>query len=45
MAEGGGTYTLNDSSDVDFDITCTACGEDSIREKSIKYCLECQEYL
>ncbi|XP_053388738.1 myosin heavy chain, clone 203-like [Mercenaria mercenaria] len=45
MAEGGVLPSLKDGSDADFEITCTPCGEDSVREEAIKYCQECQEYL
>ncbi|XP_060552034.1 E3 ubiquitin-protein ligase TRIM71-like [Ruditapes philippinarum] len=45
MAEGAGTQLLKDGSDADFELTCTPCGEDNIREEAIKYCPECQEYL
>ncbi|XP_053388737.1 uncharacterized protein LOC128551841 [Mercenaria mercenaria] len=45
MAEGGDLPSVKDGSDADFEITCTPCGEDSVREEAIKYCQECQEYL
>ncbi|XP_060558802.1 uncharacterized protein LOC132719076 [Ruditapes philippinarum] len=45
MAEGGEKQLLKDGSDADFDLTCTPCGEDNIREEAIKYCPDCQEYL
>ncbi|XP_053392050.1 uncharacterized protein LOC128554763 [Mercenaria mercenaria] len=45
MAEGGHSQSLKDSSDADFEFSCTPCGEDDIKEEAVKYCPECQEYL
>ncbi|XP_053375004.1 uncharacterized protein LOC123534039 [Mercenaria mercenaria] len=45
MAEGGDLTSIKDGSDADFECVCTPCGEDNIREESVKYCLECKEHL
>ncbi|XP_045212752.2 uncharacterized protein LOC123563792 [Mercenaria mercenaria] len=45
MTEGGHLKSLKDSSDADFEFSCTPCGEDDIREEAFKYCPESQEYL
>ncbi|XP_053376130.1 uncharacterized protein LOC123534284 [Mercenaria mercenaria] len=44
-SERGDLTSVKDGSDADFDIVCTPCGEDNIREEAVKYCPECQEYL
>ncbi|XP_053376134.1 transcription intermediary factor 1-alpha-like isoform X2 [Mercenaria mercenaria] len=44
-SERGDLTSVKDGSDADFDIVCTPCWEDSIREEAVKYCPECQEYL
>ncbi|XP_053378954.1 uncharacterized protein LOC123534942 [Mercenaria mercenaria] len=45
MAEGGGFTSIRDGSDADFEIICTPCGEDNIREEAVKFCVECNQYL
>ncbi|XP_045172373.2 uncharacterized protein LOC123534268 [Mercenaria mercenaria] len=45
MAEGGGFTSIRDGSDADFEIVCTPCGEDNIREEAVKFCVECNQYL
>ncbi|XP_053388954.1 uncharacterized protein LOC128551995 [Mercenaria mercenaria] len=45
MAEGGDLTSVKDGSDADFELVCTPCGEDDIREEAVKFCVECNQYL
>ncbi|XP_045171301.2 uncharacterized protein LOC123533636 [Mercenaria mercenaria] len=45
MVEGRGFNSVRDGSDADFEIICTPCGEDNIREEAVKFCAECNQYL
>ncbi|XP_053390418.1 uncharacterized protein LOC128553310 [Mercenaria mercenaria] len=45
MAEGGDFTSIKDGSDADFELVCTPCGEDDIREEAVKFCVECNQYL
>ncbi|XP_053388955.1 uncharacterized protein LOC128551997 [Mercenaria mercenaria] len=45
MAEGGDFTSIKDGSDADFELVCTPCGEDEIREEAVKFCVECNQYL
>ncbi|XP_053390421.1 uncharacterized protein LOC128553313 [Mercenaria mercenaria] len=45
MAEGGDLTSIQDGSDADFELVCTPCEEDYIREEAVKFCVECNQYL
>ncbi|XP_060551110.1 uncharacterized protein LOC132712711 [Ruditapes philippinarum] len=45
MAERSNFQSLKDGSEADYEVTCTSCSKDNIREEADKFCPECQEYL
>ncbi|XP_053390420.1 uncharacterized protein LOC128553312 [Mercenaria mercenaria] len=45
MAEGCDLTSIKDGSDADFELVCTPCEEDDIREEAVKFCVECNQYL